>query len=99
MKKYCNMIDDWCSDQFVIGDEWNLEDCIHPDLLPLYKDNPVPDYVGAGWTRGKDDVWSDIAGVKWPNGIPSGPTPFDPNYTGPWPIPKEETEAPEEQSE
>ena len=100
MKVYCNMHGNYCNDIFAIDDQWELDQCIHPLLLPLYKDNRVPDYVKSGWTKLSDDLWCDNNMVPWPNGIPSGPTPSDPNYTGPWPIPEEqEPEVPEEQSE
>lgn len=101
MKTYCNMIGNYCRDVMIINDAmFIIDECIHPDLLPLYKNNLVPNYVQPGWTRQDDGVWVDMAGVRWPEGIPEGPTPFDPNYIGPWPVPaEEEPEIPEEQSE
>lgn len=99
MKSYCNMQGNLCRDVFIIFDEWNLEECIHPSLLPLYEGNQVPSYVGSQWRLDEDGVWVDRYGVRWPNDVPEGPTPDDPNYNGPWPIVKEGTETPEELSE
>lgn len=99
MKVYCNMVGNYCRDTMDLFDDWNIEDCIHPSLLPLYKDNLVPSYVRAGWTIGEDGVWSDRNKVRWPDGIPEGPTPDDPNYTGPWPIVEEQPEQPSDTPE
>lgn len=99
MQYFCNMQDNVCMDVFTILDSFDLIDCIHPSLYPLYKGNKVPSYVSGLWTIDSQGVWSDPVGVRWPNGVPDGITPYDPNYTGPWPIPQEEPETPEEVSE
>lgn len=99
MKYYCNMIGNLCRDVFIIPDDVPLEECIHPNFLPLYQGNEVPSYVGSNWTVDSQGLWSDPLGVAWPNGVPSGPTLFDPNYTGPWPPTEEQPEEPSETPE
>lgn len=95
MKYYCNMHGNRCGDVFIVQDGYELEECIHPLLVPVYKDHEVPSYVKGNWTIGEDGVWSDSYSVPWPDGKPSGPTPDDPTYSGPWPVPEEEVEEPE----